>query len=175
MQVYVLDALPRVGTTVHDYTKAAVRIACLLPEEWYRQLISWSYQMRGYCVLYDRHFAVDFEPSRTESETRYVPLADRLHRWLLGKFYPRPDLVIFLDAPPEVLYARKGEGSLSYLRARRDAFLDQGKRLRHFFIVDASLPLGTVCDLVFQKIFRFYETRTGRPLLTGLTVEELNK
>lgn len=155
--------------------RAAARITCLLPEEWYRQLISWIYQACGYCVLYDRHFAIDFEPSRNELQSRYIPLPDRLHRWFLAQFYPRPDLVIFLDAPPQVLLSRKGEGSISYFKERRKAFFDQGKRMPNFSVIDASLSEDEVYRGVFHAIAEFYEKRTGRSPLTALDAEEMSR
>ncbi|RJR39519.1 MAG: hypothetical protein C4576_21475 [Desulfobacteraceae bacterium] len=155
--------------------RAAARIACLLPEEWYRQLISWIYRARGYCVLYDRHFAVDFEPSRSELQTRYIPVADRLHRWFLARFYPRPDLVVFLDAPPHILLARKGEGSLSYFNERRRAFFDQQKRMPNFTVIDASLPEDEVYHRLFLTIAQFYEKRTGRSSMTDLNAEGMSR
>ncbi len=38
----------------------AGRLANFLAEEWYRQLLSWTYQALGYIVLCDRHFLFDF-------------------------------------------------------------------------------------------------------------------
>ena len=45
------------------------------------------------------------------------PLRHRLHGVFLDRWYPRPDLVIFLDAPAEVLFARKHEGTIPLLEA----------------------------------------------------------
>jgi hypothetical protein len=43
---------------------------------------------------------------------------------LLKRVYPRPSELVLLDAPAEVLHARKPEGTLEALRARRQEYLD---------------------------------------------------
>ena len=114
-----IDAARRKGKM-----RAALRLANRLAEEWFRQILSWVYQTLGYVALYDRHFLFDFHTIGKPGQT--PRLSDRLHVWLLRSLYPRPDLIIFLDAPPEVLMARKGEATLDYLELRRRAFLQAG-------------------------------------------------
>jgi len=130
---------------------AAARLVNRLAEEWYRQLLCWFYQWRGFLVLYDRHFVLDFVEEFPG--TRREPLSGRIHRWCLDRFYPRPDLVIFLDAPPEVLYARKPEWSIEELHRRREILIRAGKRLPNFFRIDATQPL----DAVYAQVTRTIE------------------
>lgn len=137
--------------------RAVARLANRVVEEWYRQLVSWGYQLRGFVVLYDRHFLFDFAPEIMAG--REETLEQRLHRWSLTFFYPRPDLVIFLDAPAEVLFARKGELTVPELERRRQAFLRQGERVPNFVRVDATRPLGEVYQEVLSHILR---VRQGR-------------
>lgn len=136
---------------------AGIRLLNRLAEEWYRQALSWSYQRKGRIVIYDRHFQFDFEREGAEGEKRR--LTDRWHRWCLANIYPRPDLVIYLDAPAEVLYARKGEATLQYLESRRQAFLAQGKQISNFVVVDATQPIDFVCHEVTEHIMQFYKSR----------------
>ena len=137
---------------------AAVRLFNNLAEEWYRQLLSWRYQRKGYIVVYDRHFQFDFEyDNGTKGQKRR--LSDRIHRWCLAKLYPRPDLVIYLDAAAEVLFARKGEATLEWLESRRRSFLDQEAKTPGFIRVDATQPLKAVCREVGGRIMEFYEAR----------------
>ena len=49
----------------------------------------------------------------------------RIHGYNLRRLYPRPDLVILLDAPAEVFFARKGEGTLESIESRRQEYLAQ--------------------------------------------------
>lgn len=131
---------------------ATARLVHRVMEEWFRQGLSWLYQLRGYIVLYDRHFLFDYSPEmvarRGESFDR------RLHVWLLAHLYPRPDLVIYLDAPAEVLYARKGESTPDELERRRRAFLRTGTRLPNFVCVNCAQPLEEVCSEVETAIMR---------------------
>jgi len=148
----------RVGAFVWNSARLVNRVA----DEWYRQLLAWSYQLRGYIVLYDRHFRFDFS-----HEVRDEPFDQRLHRLLVTRFYPRPDLVIYLDAPAEVLYARKGEKDLIDLEARRRAFMSAGSGMRDFVTVDATQPLHSVYGRIHQLITEHYERRKfggDRPL-----------
>jgi thymidylate kinase len=77
---------------------------------------------------------------------------------MLRHAYPRPDLVVFLDAPPEVLHARKGEGTLQSLSRRRADYLrlagdpDLGGE---FAVVSATQPLPAVIDEVAGLIHDF--------------------
>jgi hypothetical protein len=140
--------------------RAVARFANRFCEEWYRQVVSWYYQTRGYVVLYDRHFLFDFAP---EIAPRPWSLEQRLHAWCLAHLYPRPDLVIYLDAPGAVLFARKGELSIAELERRRQGFLRQGARFPNFVRVDATRPLPEVYKDVTAHVLRLTSDR-HRPL-----------
>jgi len=139
--------------------RAAARLVNRLAEEWYRQLLSWSYEIRGLVPLYDRHFLFDFAPGiNGDAPDR---LGRRIHRWHLAHIYPRPDLVIYLDAPADVLYARKRESSPEELERRRQAMLRQGKQMPNFICVDATQPLEKVYADVVRHITEFCERHHG--------------
>jgi thymidylate kinase len=130
---------------------AAARLTNRLAEEWFRQTASWYYQVRGFTVLYDRHFVFDFAPEVAGHPRE--PLDKRIHRWCISTFYPRPDLTVFLDAPGTLLFARKGELSASELERRRQAFLQVGQRIPGFVRVDATRRV----DIVYAEIVRHVE------------------
>jgi len=80
--------------------------------------------------------------------------------------YPRPSLVIFLDAPPAVLLARKGEGTLESLEARRREYPPMAHLVERFTVVDASRPEAEVAQTVADLIASVHATRsrgTGTP------------
>jgi thymidylate kinase len=138
------------------------RLANRIAEEWFRQLASWYYQFRGYVVLYDRHFAFDFAP---EFATGPEPLDQRIHRWFLAHLYPRPDLVLFLDVPGEILFSRKGESFPAELERRRQAFLQIGRRCPSFVRIDATQPLPKVYAEVSRCVVKFCQPeRSGLPV-----------
>jgi thymidylate kinase len=141
--------------------RAGLRLLYRIAEEWYRQLLSWSHQLRGDVVLYDRHFLFDFTVS--PERRRALRLSDRIHLWHLERLYPRPSLTILLDAPPEVLMARKGEASLEFLDERREAMLALGRNQPGFVRVDATQPLETVYAQVAERIRTFHARRNPSP------------
>jgi thymidylate kinase len=143
----------------------AARLFNRISEESFRQIVSWSYQLRGYIVLYDRHFLFDFAPKRNGDGKRRQHFSDRLHFWFLNHLYPRPDMVIFLDAPPKVLLARKNEGTYEYLQTRREMYLEQGKKVTNFIRIDATQPLDAVYSEIVQHITSLYnEKHFGKTL-----------
>ena len=64
---------------------------------------------------------------------------------------PQPDLVVFLDAPPEVLLSRKQEVGREALEKAREKYLDLCGRHPRFRVVDASQPLVGVIDEVIRE------------------------
>lgn len=136
---------------------ATARLLNRVAEEWYRQLLAWWYQLRGHVIVYDRHYVFDFRGSDVEARNR--TLSKRIHRWLLVHLYPRPDLVLCLDAPGEVLFARKGEKSPEALEARRRAFLRQGEEMEGFVRVDATRPP----EEVYAEVLRHVRSLAGDP------------
>jgi thymidylate kinase len=125
--------------------RSALRLVNRLAEEWYRQLIAQAFLTRGSIVVFDRHFLADYHAFDVAGAAR--PLSRRIHGWMLMHAYPRPDLVVLLDAPPEVLFARKGEGTLASLARRREDYLglaDAAGIDRPFAVVSATQPVDAV-------------------------------
>jgi thymidylate kinase len=125
--------------------RAALRLGNRIAEEWYRELVASAYRARGAIVVFDRHFLADYHALDVVGEGR--PLSRRIHGWMLSRVYPRPDLAVFLDAPPEVLYARKGEGTLASLTRRRADYhglVASGEAAAEVAVVSATQPLGDV-------------------------------
>ena len=132
-----------------------------MAEIWWRQLISWIFQIRGYAVIYDRHFY--FETALMASHTSKLELVfDRIEHWVVKNIYPKPDLVIVLDAPPEVLFQRKNEGGLEYLARRRKMTLEKSTELKHCVVVDASNILDQVISDVQAEILKFEASMNGK-------------
>jgi thymidylate kinase len=129
-----------------------VRALNRLAEAWYRQLLSLSYRLRGYVVVYDRHFLFETAPEAGQSEAKKRRRVEAFEHWVIRQFYPRPDLVIFLDAPAQVLYERKGEASPEHLEKRRRAVLRLGRQMPNFVRVDATQPPATVLAEVTQHV-----------------------
>ncbi|MFL5805320.1 MAG: hypothetical protein ACJ8CR_26710 [Roseiflexaceae bacterium] len=142
--------------------KSGLRMTNRIGEEWFRQGLAWYYQRRGHIVLFDRHFFSDYYAYDIATARADRRLSDRIHGFMLNRVYPRPDLVIYLDAPAELLFARKGEGTIAALERRRQEYLSLREVVPHFAIVDASEPAEVVASNVTNLIWEFYKARAGK-------------
>lgn len=144
-------------------TKETMRQVNDLAEEWFRQIVSWLYQLRGYIVLCDRHFVFEHLPESESFHRKGIGRGYRIHLWFLHHFYPRPQLVIFLDAPAEILFSRKKEWTLERLERHRQGMLEQGQKVLNFVRVDATQPPDKVYARVEQSILQFdADRRAGK-------------
>lgn len=134
-----------------------VKIAGLvnrIAEEWYRAIVVGIFRMRGYIVLCDRHFLFEHRLETSEPDEL---LTVRIHNWLLRRFYPRPDLVVFLDADAAFLQKRKMEWPLEHLEHQRQTIIGQRQLVDHFVRVDTTQPLDAVLDQVTEIIVRYLD------------------
>ena len=138
--------------------KSSLSVLNRFAEEWYRQGIAWYYMRKHCVVIFDRHFFPDYYAYDIDKHTKRTTL-QRLHGYMLNHFYPRPDLLVYLDAPAEILFQRKGEGTLELLEQRRNDYLEMRVMVKHLEIVDASRRLEEVVQDVSQRITNFYQQR----------------
>jgi thymidylate kinase len=123
--------------------RQALRIANLVAEEWFRQVLVWRSHARGEIVICDRHFYADYLAHEV-TERRDKPWPVRIHGYLLDRWYPRPDVVLALEAPAEVLFERKGEGTLDTLRRRQEEYRALEGRVPRYEPIDATRPVAEV-------------------------------
>jgi len=111
---------------------------------------------RSTLVLFDRYL-VDalVDPKRY----RYGGPRWVLH--LVWSLIPKPDLVILLDAPTEVLRARKLEVSLRETERQRHAYRELVEMLPNGHVVDAAQPLDRVVTAVGTVVLGFLTSRTA--------------
>jgi thymidylate kinase len=139
--------------------KSGFRMINLIAEEWFRQAVIWLYVRRGYVVLFDRHFFFDYYYHDVVQKWGERPLSSKLHGWMLKNLYPRPELVIFLDAPAEVLFARKGEGTVELIEQRRQEYLQMRGLFENFVTVDATQPQEKVVQDAVRLVREFHQTK----------------
>lgn len=138
---------------------SSLRLVNRIVETAYRQIVSARYQRRGFVVIYDRHALFD---SATAGKHRQ--LSDKIFNWVVQHLFPKPSRVLFLDAPPEVLLARKAEGTLEYLERKRQAYLAQGASVPSFVRIDATRPLPEVLESVRDHVVAIaHEGAVRRP------------
>ena len=123
-----------------------------------RVLLLWARYVRGIyersgggIVLFERYPLDGAVPSGMP-----LTLAGRISRRLQRRACPIPDVVLLLDAPGELLYARSGEYAPEILENWRGAF----KRLRgavpQLEIIDAQQSAEAVLHEAERRIWRRY-------------------
>lgn len=137
--------------------KSALGLTNWIAEEWFRQGIARYYQLRGNIVVFDRHFLADYYHYDVAPGSRSSrPLARRIHGFHLERLYPKPDLVVCLDAPATTMARRKEEAPVEWLEERRRQYLDLAEIFPHFVVVDATAPLERVTSDVARAILDFH-------------------
>lgn len=111
---------------------------------------------RGWFVIFDRCYQdLLVDPIRY----RYgAPLW--VARWIF-RIFPQPDAIILLDAPAEVLHARKPETTLEMARSLRDRYLNLVVDHPNGFVVDCTHPIPMVVNEVssiLDEITRRYSS-----------------
>lgn len=123
------------------------------------QLLLRPILFRNGLVVIDRYFLDLFvDPKRYRLNTP---------TWLLTaayRFVLKPDLVIVLDAPPEVLQRRKQEMPFDETTRQRKAYLDLAGQLSNSHVVDASQPLEQVVADVQSIVLNYLAERTQKRL-----------
>jgi hypothetical protein len=137
--------------------RSGARLVSWLAEESYRLAVARHHTRRGRIVIFDRHFFADYYAHDIRRTRSSRPLARRLHGFMLKTVYPKPDLSVFLDAPPEVLFARKPEGTIDRVREKRDEYLAVREVLPDSVVVDAALPPEEVVRQVVLAIRAFHD------------------
>jgi thymidylate kinase len=160
-----LEKRPPRGVVLRGLRSARsyARLGNRLAEEWHRALVASRRRRQGAIVVFDRHFFADYYAYDVAAQG-HRSASRRLHGFILSRLYPRPDLVIYLDAPAVVLLERKGEGTLESLERRRHEYLELGEVLRGFSVVDANRPLDEVTREVADTIEGFSRSRGRRTL-----------
>jgi thymidylate kinase len=114
--------------------RLAVRLAKLL---WKSILIRYHRRL-GQVVLLDRYTLDADLPAAN------VDWKSRISTRLVRRTCPDPDLIILLDAPVELMYARKGEHGVPELQLRRDGYLAMTDLFPQMVVLDAAEPVGDV-------------------------------
>lgn len=115
--------------------------------------------IRNGLVAVDRYY-YDFlvDPKRYR-----LNVPGRLVRWA-SRAVMRPDLVICLDAPTEVLQGRKWELPPEETGRQRKAYVNLARTLPNAHVVDASRPLDEVVSVVTGIALDYLASRAARRL-----------
>lgn len=138
------------GTVRRDKKVKGVGLLNNLLTQWWRYLTSRHYRAGGKMVVFDRYSYDALLPSPTPSRKSTI------RRWLLAHSCPPPDLILFLDAPGEMLYARKGERTPVALEEQRQQYLQMRSTLPQMVVVDATQGSERVRQEVTEIIWQKY-------------------
>ncbi len=114
---------------------------------------------RGFLVVHDRHL-VDCLVDPRRYSYGGPPWLVRL----IWRIVPKPSLVILLDAPPEVMQARKQEVAFLETARQREAYRSLVGSMSYGRVVDVSRPLDQVTHNVDDIILQQQSARVARRL-----------
>jgi thymidylate kinase len=121
---------------------------------WGRCLYAFALKSDGYLVVFDRYAYDAFV--QTPHRLTWM---QRASRWVTGHACPRPNLILVLNAPGEVMYRRKRAYTAAQLEDWRQDFLRLRNRFPNLEVIDTTLPLDRVRAEVFERIWRQYAER----------------
>jgi thymidylate kinase len=141
-------------------------------------LLKLAYWLLYYLVVYQFTVRPALARGRLVLHHRYLvdALVDpRRYRyagpgWLLRLMWrvtPKPDLIIILDAPPEVIRARKRELPLEEIGRQRAAYRALADTLPNGRILDAARPIDRTVAEATEIALRSMAERTARRLRLG--------
>lgn len=119
--------------------------------QWGRYASARWHQANGRFVIFDRYTYDAMLPS-----SKKLSRGKELRRWALAHACPAPDLILFLDAPGDVLYARKGEHSPAFLEEQRQGYLQLKQELPQMQVVNVDRDPDCVRREVTSIIWRSY-------------------
>lgn len=113
-------------------------------------------KIRSGLALSDRHFHdVMADPARAR-----IAASDRLLGWF-GRTLPQPDIVLMLDAPSDVIAARKSELDSQAVERLRTRY--RAARLRRpLVVVDASGDLEATVHACAEQVFKVLTEKRAR-------------
>lgn len=120
-------------------------------------LTIWVNLVSSTFVVYDRYYYDLLVDPRRYRYSGPMSLA----RWI-GQWIPQPDLILLLDAPPEVLRSRKQEVSFEETGRQRKAYLKLVRNMKNGIIIDASQPLEKVIVDVNEAVLGALAHRTEK-------------
>jgi thymidylate kinase len=120
----------------------------LLLDQAYRVGVGMRARRRGRTVIFDRYLYDAEVDAAVEGRGRREQL---LLRWIRRRF-PAPDLVLVLDAPGAVLFARKGEHDVERLERTRRAYAEIAADVPACTVIDVRQDAATVLSAAVAAI-----------------------
>lgn len=110
-------------------------------------------------VIFDRYY-YDYYADMKRYQYSLSPNFARAFAWSI----PKPDLIFVLDAPADILYARKQELTLEEIERQRRIYRHFSERELHAVLVDASRSPEEVARQITKTILRYKAKQTAKLL-----------
>lgn len=110
-------------------------------------------------VIFDRYY-YDYYADMKRYQYSLSPNFARAFAWSI----PKPDLIFVLDAPADILYARKQELTLEEIERQRRIYRHFSEREPHAVLVDASRSPEEVARQITKTILRYKAKQTAKLL-----------
>jgi thymidylate kinase len=156
---YIYGGLWRAGWLEDRFAAIpGLRLLLILFRTTVRSARTVYHRWRGRTVLLDR-FTDDAHLVRADDSIR-----QRISAFLLLKLFPEPDLVIVLDLPGEVAFARKHEQSVALIDKWREQYRTLEGKVRELVVLDATSPADEVRREAAAAIWTCLHRRLTRSL-----------
>lgn len=117
----------------------------------------WPQKIQAKLFVFDRYYYdILVDPKRLRYGGPSGPA-----RWV-GTFIVKPDVLIILDVPPEVVQQRKQDVSYEESGRQREEYQKLAKSLNHATVIDASQSLEKVVADVNKTVLDFMAQRTEK-------------
>jgi thymidylate kinase len=133
---------------VRSEARAAVTHLHRLADLAYRFAVGRRARRRGAVVIFDRYVY----DARIDVLLGQRSLQSRLFARTVLRWFPAPDLLLVLDAPSEVLYARKREHSVAWLDRLRAAYGALVREAPDGAVIDTAQPADRVLEAAAAEI-----------------------
>ncbi|HBE17627.1 MAG TPA: thymidylate kinase-like protein [Cyanobacteria bacterium UBA11149] len=166
---------PKLGIPANHYHPPTIDPQGEAPRSWLMSTVKLFYYLFDYAVgyllkvypklvystlvIFDRYYYDMIADPKRYRYGGYLWLVK-----LLTPLIPKPDLLIVLDAPAEILQSRKQEVPLAETARQRDAYLQIAQNMSNAYVVDASLPIEEVVTQVETIVLEYMRDRTAKRL-----------
>jgi thymidylate kinase len=114
-------------------------------------------KVRSTFIIFDRYYL-----DLLVDPKRYRYGGSQFIAKLIYRFVPKPDMIIILDAPSEILYSRKKEVSMEEIESQRKRYKGLTEEYNNAHVVDTSKELESSVSEVEKLIINHLAERSSR-------------
>lgn len=103
-------------------------------------------------IISDRIFYDSLIDQAINLEQKKDWLLNNLKSFWMKLLFPEPDMVIYIDCPPDVAFSRKQDAPINYLEERRKLYLVIAKKYR-WNMIDGTESVGNIALQVKDKVY----------------------